>query len=109
MLENHHKNGYNADHFYHFQITITVIMSESIEMCKIVHFYGFQRPKFRVHPVPKGHDFAIRCMNFLSHFEHLICHIKHGEDILARRMIFRGPAPDVCIKQFLKFRHWFYA
>ena len=49
-------------------------MSESIEMCKIVHFYGFQRPKFRVHPVPKGHDFAIRCMNFSSHFEHLICH-----------------------------------
>ena len=83
-LENHHKNGYNAEHFYHFHITITVIMSESIEMCKIVHFYGFQRPKFRVHPVPKVHDFAIRCMNFSSHFEHLICHIKHGEDILAR-------------------------
>ena len=71
-LENHHKNGYNADHFYHF----TRSMSESIEMFKIVHF----------------HDF----------------HIKHGADILARRMVFRGPAPDVCIKQFLKFGHWFY-
>ena len=30
MLENHNKNGYNADHFYHFQITITGSMSESI-------------------------------------------------------------------------------
>ena len=50
------------------------------------------------------YDFAIRCMNFSSHFEHLICHIKHGEDILlARQMFFRGPAPDVCIKQFLGF------
>ena len=46
-------------------------MSESIEMCKIVHFYGFPRPIFRVHPAPKVHDFAIRCMNFSSHFEHL--------------------------------------
>ena len=59
MLENHHKNGYNADHFYHFQITITGSMSA---------------PKFRVHPAPEVHDFAIRCMNFSSHFEHLICH-----------------------------------
>ena len=78
-------------------------MSESIEMCKIVHFYGFPRPKFKVH------DFAIRCMNFSSHFEHLICHIKHCANILARQMIFRGPVPDACIEQFLKFRHWFYA
>ena len=52
-----------------------------------------QRPKFRVHPAPEVHDFAIRCMNFSSHFEHLICHIKHSADILARRMVFRGPAP----------------
>ena len=88
-LENYHKNGYNADHFYYFQITITGSMSESIEMCKIAHFHGFQRPKFRVHPAPKVHDFDIRCMNFLCHFEHLICHIKHGADILARRMVFR--------------------
>ena len=50
-------------------------------MCKIVHFHGFQRPKFRVHPAPKVHDFAIRCMNFSSKVEHLICHIKHGADI----------------------------
>ena len=56
-LENHHKNGYNADHFYHFQIPITGSMSESIKMYKTVHF----------------HDF----------------HIKHGADILARRMVFR--------------------
>ena len=45
-LENHHKNDYNADHFYHFQITITVSMSESIEMCNIVHFHGFQHLNF---------------------------------------------------------------
>ena len=76
-------------------------MSESIEMCKIVHFHGFQHPKFRVHPAPKVHDFAIRCMNFSSHFEHLICHIKHGAGILAKQMVFRRPAPDVGIKQFL--------
>ena len=57
-------------------------MSESIEMCKIVHFYGFPRPNFGVHPAPEMHDFAIRCMNFSSHFEHLICHIKHCADIL---------------------------
>ena len=75
-LENHHKNGYNTDHFYHFQITITGSMSESITLYKIVHF----------------HDF----------------HIKYGADILARQMVFRGPAPDACIKQFLKFAHWFY-
>ena len=56
-------------------------MSESIEMCKIVHFHGFQHPKFRVHHAPKVHDFAIRCMNFSSHFEHLICHIKLGAGI----------------------------
>ena len=61
-------------------------MSESIEMCKIVRFHGCQRPKFRMHPAPEVHDFAMRCMNFLSHFEHLICHIKHGADILSRRM-----------------------
>ena len=84
-------------------------MSESIESCNIVHFHGFWRPKFRVHPAPEVHDFAIRCINFLSHFEHLICHIKHGADILARRMVFRQPASDVCIKQFLIFGHWFYA
>ena len=83
-LENHHKNGYKADHFYNFQIAITVSMSESIETSKIVHFHCFQHPKFRVHPAPEVHDFAVRCMNFSSHFEHLICHIKHGEDILAR-------------------------
>ena len=70
MLENHHKNGYNADHFYHFQITITGSMSESIEMCKIVHFHGFQHPKFRVSPAPQMHDFAIKCINFSSNFEH---------------------------------------
>ena len=46
-----------------------------------MHFHGFQRPKFRVHPAPKVHDFAIRCMNFSSKVEHLICHIKHGADI----------------------------
>ena len=109
MMENHHKNGNNADHFHHFQITIIGSMSESIEMCKIVHFHGFPRPKFRVHPAPEVHDFSIGCMNFLSHFEHLICHIKHCADILARRMLFRGPAPDACIKQFLKLGHWFYA
>ena len=67
-LENNHKNGHNADHFYHFQITITGNMSESIEMCKIVHFHGFQHSKFRVHAAPEVHDFAIRCINFLSHF-----------------------------------------
>ena len=70
-------------------------MSESIEICKIVHFHGFQHPKFRVHPAPKVHDFAIRCMNFSSHFEHLICHIQHGAGILDRQMFFRGPAPDL--------------
>ena len=84
-------------------------MSESIEMCKILHLHGFQHPKLRVHPAPKLHDFAISCMNFYSHFEHLICIIKHGADILARQMVHRGPAPDVRIKIFLKFRHWFYA
>ena len=68
-FENHHKNGYNADHFHHFQITIIGSMSESIEMCKIMHFHGFQRPKFGVHPAPEVHDFSIRCMNFSSHFE----------------------------------------
>ena len=58
-------------------------------MCKIVYFHGFQRPKFRVHPAPKVHDFAIRCMNFWSHFEHLICHISMVQTfILARRMVF---------------------
>ena len=56
-------------------------------MCKIVHFHGFQLPKLRVHPAPEVHDFAIKCMNFLSHFENLICHIKHGADILARQMV----------------------
>ena len=76
-------------------------MSESIEMCKTVHFHGFQHPKFRVHPAPEVHDFAIRCINFSSHFEHLICYIKHGAGILTRQMFFWGPAPDVCIKQFL--------
>ena len=40
-LENHHKNDYHADHFYHFQITATGSMSESIDMCKIVYFHGF--------------------------------------------------------------------
>ena len=65
-LENHHKNGLNADNFHHFQITITGSMSESIEMFKIVHFYGFQRPKFRVHLAQEVHDFAIGCMNFKS-------------------------------------------
>ena len=62
-----------------------------------------QRSKFRVHPAPEVHDFAIpvRCMNFSSHFEHLICHIKHGADILARRMVFRGPAPDGASKNSL--------
>ena len=68
-----------------------------------------QRPKFRVHPAPEVHDFAIRCINFSSHFEHLICHIKHGADILARQTVFRGPASYACIKEFLKFGHWFYA
>ena len=76
-------------------------------MCKIVHFHSFQHPKIRVHPAPEEHDFAIRCMNFSSNFEHLICHIKHGADILASQIVLRGPAPDVCIKQFPKFRHWF--
>ena len=93
MLENHHKNGYNADHFYHFKLQL-------LGVC--------QRPKFRVNPAPEVHDFAIRCMNFLSNFEHLICHIQHGADILARRMGFRGPAPYACIKESLKFGHWFY-
>ena len=68
----------------------------------------FQCPKFRVHPAPEVHDFAIRCMNFSSNFEHLIYHIKHSADILARRMFLRGPAPYACIKEFLKFRHRFY-
>ena len=76
-------------------------MSETIEMCRFVHFHGFQRPKLRVHPAPEVHDFAIRCINFSSHFEDMICHIEHGADILSRRMFFRGPACDVCIKQFL--------
>ena len=70
-------------------------MSESIEMCKIVNFHGFQRPKFRAHPAPEVHDFAIRCMNFLSNFEHLMCHIKHGEDILARQW-FLGDLHPMC-------------
>ena len=39
-------------------------MSESIEMCKIVHFHGFQCPKLRVHLEPEVHDFAIMCINF---------------------------------------------
>ena len=71
-------------------------------MCKIVHFHDFQLPKLRVQPVPEVHDFAIKCMNFVSQFEHLICHIKHGVDILA-------PVPNVCIKKFFKFQYWFYA
>ena len=50
-------------------------MSESIEMLQILHFHSIQHPKLRVHPAPKVHDFAIRCMNFLSHLEHLICNI----------------------------------
>ena len=94
MLENHHKNGNNADHFYHFKLQL-------LGEC--------QRPKFRVNPAPEVHDFAIRCMNFSSHFEHLICHIKHGADILARRKVFRGPVPYAYIKEFLEFGHWFYA
>ena len=49
-------------------------MSESIEMCKIVHLHSFQRPILRMQPAPEVHNFAIRCMNFLSHFEHSICH-----------------------------------
>ena len=77
-------------------------------MCKIVDFHGFQLPKLRVPPAPEVHDFAIKCMNFLSHFEHLICYIKHGADILARQMVFRAPVPKVCIKTFFKFQHWFY-
>ena len=56
-LENHHKNGYNAAHFSHFQITTTVIMSASIEICKTVHFHGFQCRKFRVLPAPEVHEF----------------------------------------------------
>ena len=60
MLENHHKNGYNADHFYHFKLQL-------LGEC--------QRPKFRVNPAPEVDDFAMRCMNFSSHFEHLICHM----------------------------------
>ena len=39
-----------------------------------------------------------KCMFF---FEHLICHIKQGADILAGCIILRGPAPDVCIKKNL--------
>ena len=93
-LENHHTNGYNADHFYHFQ------KLQLLGVC--------QCPKFRVHPAPEVHDFAIRCMNFSSHFEHLICHIKYGADILARRMVLRGTPPYACIKEFLKFGDWFY-
>ena len=69
MSENH-KNGYKTDTSYHFQIRITVSMSESKEMCKIA--FRFQHPKFRVHPAPEVHDFAIRCMNFSSHFKHLM-------------------------------------
>ena len=40
-------------------------------------------------------------MNFSSHFEHLICHIKHGADISARRMFLRGPAPNAYNKQLM--------
>ena len=36
-------------------------------------------------------------------FEHLICHIKQGADILAICIVLRGPAPDVCIKKILNF------
>ena len=67
-------------------------------MCKIVHYHGFQLPKLRVHPAPEVHDFAIRCMHFLSH---LICHIKHGADILARQMDFRALYPMCASKNSL--------
>ena len=48
-----------------------------------------------MHLAPEVHDFAIRCMNFSCHFKHLICHIKHGADILPRRMVLKEPAPDL--------------
>ena len=38
-------------------------------------------------------------------FEHLICMIKQGADILAGCIVLRGPAPDVCIKNILNFGH----
>ena len=39
-------------------------MSENIEMCKIVHLHGFQRPELKVHPAPEVHYFAVGCMDF---------------------------------------------
>ena len=59
-------------------------MSESIIYYRIVHFHGYQCLKLRVNAAPEAHDFAIRCMNFSSHFERLTCHIKHSANILAR-------------------------
>ena len=92
-----------------FKKQLLGVCHKILEMCKIVHFHGFQLPKFGMHPAPEVYDFAIKCMNFLSHFEHLICHIKHGADILARQMVFRAPVPNVCTKKIFKFQHWFYA
>ena len=65
-LENHEKNCYNADYFHHFQITIIGSMSKSKETYKIVHFHGFQRPKFRMHPAPEVHDFSIFFFFFIK-------------------------------------------
>ena len=38
-------------------------------------------------------------------FEHLICYIKQGADIVAGCMAFRGLAPDVCMKKIPNFGH----
>ena len=63
--KNHHKNGYNAEHLYHFKQQLLGVCHKVLEMCKIVHFHGFQLPKLRVHPAPEVHDFAIKCMNVI--------------------------------------------
>ena len=69
-------------------------------MCKIVHFHGFQLPKLRVHPAPEVHDFAIKGMNFLSHFEHLRLDREGGEQL------FLSCACFLITQQFLNvYRH----
>ena len=58
-------------------------MSENIEMCKVVQLYGFQHLKFRVHPAPEVHDFAVGALISIAILNILIFYIKHGADILA--------------------------
>ena len=63
-------------------------VSEHIEMCKIVHLHGFQRPELRVHLAPEVHYiynyFEVGCVDFQTHVECLKCFIKHRAAIVAR-------------------------